>query len=159
MNPLRPLIYTITALAAMSALPARAQNVVADLDRIAQVLAQAGYEPKLTKKDDEEFIAAYLDGYEFLILPYGCNESKRECRSIQFFIAFDPPKSPSLEAMNLYARENRWGRIYLDRDGDPAIEFDLDLEKGGMSEELFLDNLSYWATAVQAYAQFVFEKD
>lgn len=159
MNYLRPLFSAVAALALMLGQPAHAENVVADLDRIERLLAEAGYEPKLTANAGEEFIAAYLDGYEFLILPYGCNESKRDCRSIQFFIAFDPPESPGLEAMNAYARENRWGRVYLDQDYDPALEFDLNLEKGGMSEELFLDNLAYWESAVVAYARFVFKKD
>ncbi len=113
MNSVRPVFDAVAALAVMVGQPAHANpaptdNVVADLGRVERLLAKAGYKPRLTTKAGEKFIAADLDGYEFLILPYGCNESKRDCRSIQFFIAFDPPEGPSLEAMNAYAREHRW---------------------------------------------------
>jgi hypothetical protein len=41
--------------------------------------------------------------------------------------------------MNLYAARTRWGLSYLDHEGAPTIEMDLDLENGGLSEELFID--------------------
>jgi len=152
----RPAVNLLAALAATYAQPAFASNVVADVDHIAHVLEHAGYTPELGSNAGEQFITAKLDDYQFLLLPFGCDDAKRNCRSVQLFIAFDPPKSPSLEAMNAYARENRWGRVYLDKGGDPTLEFDLNLEQGGMSEELFLDNIAYWEAVVQAYAKFVF---
>ena len=146
----------VAALFALIGGPAFATNILADVDHIAGVLERAGYAPELGTNAGERFTAARTNGYKFLILPQDCDEARINCRSVQFYIAFNPRQSPSLEAMNAYARDNRWGRIYLDRDGDPALEFDLDLERGGMSEDLFLDNLAYWEAAIQAYAKFVF---
>ncbi len=159
MVAIRALLKILVILSALGGQPALASNVVADVDRIAESLTRAGYNPQLSSNAGERFIKAQLNGYEFLVLPYGCDEAERNCRSVQFFIAFDPANSPSLEAMNAYSRENRWGRVYLDQDGDPALEFDLDLEKGGMSEALFLDNVAYWEAIVQSYAKFVFGKE
>ena len=148
--------WLMAALFSLTSAPALASNIVADVDHIAGVLERAGYAPELGANAGERFITAQANGYKFLVLPLGCDDNKSNCRSVQFFISFNPQSSPSLEAMNNYARENRWGRIYLDKDGDPALEFDLDLERGGMSEELFLDNLAYWEATIDAYAKFVF---
>jgi len=152
----RTAIIALAAMLGLLAQPSRASNIVADLDQVAMTMKKAGYQAELASNLGERYLTAELDGYKFMVLPYGCDESKRNCKSLQFFIAFNPETSPSLEAMNAYARENRWGRVYLDKDGDPALEFDLDLEKGGMSEDLFLDNVAYWEAIVQAFARFVF---
>lgn len=61
--------------------------------------------------------------------------------------------------MNSYAAENRFGRIYLDKDRDPVIEMDVDLEAGGMSKELFMDNLAYWEAIMVGFAEFAYSKD
>lgn len=159
MVAIRSIVQILAASAVLLSNPALAANVVADLDRIAQTMERAGYQPEQGSSDGERYIKAKLDQYEFLVLPFGCDDTQRNCRSAQFFISFDPERSPSLEAMNAYSRENRWGRIYLDKEGDPALEFDLDLEEGSMSEALFLDNLAYWETVVQAYATFVFGEE
>lgn len=152
----RTAIIALAAMFGLNAQPSQASNIVADLDQVAIVMKKAGYQAELGSNLGERFLTAELDGYKFMVLPYGCDDTKRNCKSLQFFIAFNPESSPSLEAINAYARENRWGRVYLDKDGDPALEFDLDLEKGGMSEDLFLDNVAYWEAIVQAYAKFVF---
>lgn len=150
------LTLPIAVVISLISTPARSGNIVADVDQIASILERSGYAPEMGTNSGERFITAQTNGYKFLVLPQGCDDTKSNCRTVQFFIAFNPQISPSLEAMNSYARDNRWGRVYLDKDGDPALEFDLDLERGGMSEELFLDNLAYWEATVDAYAKFVF---
>lgn len=149
----------ISAVAALSATPVLARNVTADVDQIAKVMTAAGHSLEVKNNDGERFIMADGSGYKYAILPYGCDDKGKACKSVQFFIAFNPDKSPTLEAMNEYSRDHRWGRVYLDKDGDPALEFDLDLEQGGMTEELFLDNVAYWEAILESYAKFAFEKE
>ena len=149
----------LAAMAALAATPALARNVVADVDLIADVMKASGRTAEIKDVKGERFVSAEGGGYTYMILPFGCDDAGKGCKSVQFFIAFNPKTSPSLEAMNKYARDNRWGRIYLDKDGDPAIEFDLDLEKGGMSDALFLDNVEYWEAILGAYAKWVFAKE
>lgn len=146
---------------ACSAVPgaALAGNVEADIDQIGGVMLGAGYKLQVREADGQRFLSVELPGTRFSILPFGCDEAGKSCKSVQFFAAFAPDTKPTLEAMNAYARNHRWGRVYLDREGDPAIEFDLDLEQGGMSEELFLDNVAYWEAVTEAYAKFVFGKE
>ena len=95
-----------------------------------------------------------MAGYNFIILPFSCDENGDDCKSVQFYTAFAADTDPTLEEMNNYASENRFGRVYLDQDGDPAIEMDIDLEAGGMSEALFMDNLAYWEAIMVNFAEF-----
>ena len=39
------------------------------------------------------------------------------------------------------------------------VEMDIDLEVGGMSRELFIDNIAYWDSIMVKYADFVFSND
>ncbi|MFM5953052.1 MAG: YbjN domain-containing protein [Novosphingobium sp.] len=155
----RSTLTSLALAAALVAAPALAKNVTADLDQVTEILKGAGYKVEMKDVKGDRFISVDMDDYHFLILPFGCDDKGKACKSVQFFAAFDPPTSPSLDAMNLYARDHRWGRVYLDKDNDPAIEFDVDLEQGGMSPELFLDNVAYWEAIVSAYSKFIFDKD
>ena len=146
------------ALLLAPAAPALAQNVTADHDQIAEVMKGAGYRAELKGEGAERYINSGAGGHSFSLLFYGCDNAGDNCKSVQLYAGFTAEKKPSLEAMNEYAAKNRWGRIYLDDDGDPCIEMDIDLEDGGMSKELFLDNLEYWEVIMNAFAAFAFSK-
>ncbi|MFM5947885.1 MAG: YbjN domain-containing protein [Novosphingobium sp.] len=156
---LRQTVILLGAIGLLSAAPTSAKNVTADVDQIAAVMKADGKQAEIKTAKSERYVSAVAAGYTYAILPFGCDDAGKNCKSVQFFIAFNPDASPTLEAMNTYARENRWGRIYLDKDGDPALEFDVDLEQGGMSQALFLDNVAYWEAILAAYAKWVFGKE
>lgn len=149
----------IACLAMVAAAPALAKNVVADVDQIASVMKAAGHKLEIKTADGERYISSETGGYKYALLFFGCDDAKKNCKSVQFYVGFTLKTKPSLDAMNTYAREHRWGRIYLDKDGDPAMEFDVDLEQGGMSDALFLDNVAYWEAIVAAFAKFVFGEE
>ncbi|QZD89657.1 YbjN domain-containing protein [Qipengyuania aurantiaca] len=149
----------VIAAGMLAASPLAAKNIVADVDQIANLLQAEGYKAKVEGTGGDRHIKTGMAGYSFLILPYDCNDKGDGCKSVQFYTAFTPKDKPTLEEMNTYAAENRFGRIYLDQDRDPAIEMDIDLEVGGMSKELFLDNLLYWEAVMVGFAEFSFKKD
>jgi hypothetical protein len=140
----------------VAASPAHGRNVVADQEQIRDVLQEAGYRAQLERGEEGRYIISSSGGDTFVVLFYGCDEKDENCKSVQLYAGFDPAISPSLEAMNAYARDNRFGRVYLDNDGDPCIEMDIDLEAGGMSRELFLDNIAYWEAILGGFSEFVF---
>jgi hypothetical protein len=152
----RLLLILISALGAALASPALAKNVTADIDQIAALLKKDGETVEVKAVKDDPYIRVTGKGYGYSIFTFGCDDAFKNCKSVQFYAAFNPKVSPALEAMNDYARENRWGRVYLDKESDPAIEFDVDLEMGGMSEALFLDNVAYWEAILDRYGNFVF---
>ncbi|UOR14769.1 YbjN domain-containing protein [Qipengyuania aquimaris] len=155
--------YAITgaigAAAFLAATPLAAKNITADLDQIAGLLKEEGYQAKIDESEGQRWIESGMSGYTYLILPFGCNDAGEDCKSVQFYVSFVPQTKPTLEEMNTYAAENRFGRVYLDNDGDPVIEMDIDLEAGGMSKELFIDNLAYWDAIMVAFGDFAFSKD
>lgn len=143
---------------ALAALPASAQTIVAEAGQIAAVLKDKGYKAEL-KVDSagDPYISSGSGGYSFAIFFYGC-EGGANCKTVQLFAAFDTARRPDLEKMNEYARTKRWGRVYVDTSDDPAIEMDVDLEDGGMSRELFVDNLEYWDSVMQAFGEWSFDQ-
>lgn len=63
--------------------------------------------------------------------------------AIQLSTGFSMKQGPSLEKINEWNRTKRFARAYLDKEGDPRVEVDLDLEGGateGAIKELFRTN-------------------
>lgn len=139
---------------------AAAKNVTAEAAIVAQTMQAAGYQASIEKLSNGlPFIQSGAGGYPFRVFFLGCDSDGKDCKWVQFFAGFRSDKSPSLEQMNAYARDNPWGRIYIDEEDDPVIELDVDLEAGGMSPELFIDNVAYWQSAMGRFAKFVYEND
>jgi hypothetical protein len=140
--------------------PAQAENVTADPERIAQVMTAAGYQAEVVREEGvAPGIAAISRGYNFIILFYGCDAANENCKTIQFFSGFETEAPPTLQELNDFSRDLRFGRVFLDRAGSPVIEMDVDLEDGGISEELFLDNLEYWELALHTFGDFSFSEE
>lgn len=152
-----PLAAAALALSAFAS-PAVAANVVADSQQIAALLKDKGYKAEIkTDGAGDPYIRTASGGYNFSIFFYGCDKGT-QCKSVQFYAAFTPATKPTLQEMNEYAGQNRWGRVYLDKDGDPVIEMDVDLEQGGMSEALFVDNFQYFEAVANKFSEFAFKK-
>lgn len=153
-------VFAAAAAASLAAAsPASAQNVTADVDQIAEVMRAEGFQAKIDEENDYRFITSGMSGYNFRVLPYGCEDDGSACKWVQLRAAFAPDTKPTLAEINQYAADNFFGRYYLDGDKDPVIEMDIDLEAGGMSRELFVDNLAYWDSAMSKFAEFAFSKD
>ena len=146
------------ALLAAAPLPAHAQMVEARYDQVMSALEETGFATAMRGEGADRFIVSNNEeGYSFAVFFFGCDDQGEDCKTAQFYAGFEPETSPTLEQMNDYAGANRWGRIYLDAKGDPTIEMDVDLEDGGMPRILFMDNVEYWATVMNAFGDWVFE--
>lgn len=153
------LIAAALATPALAA-PALARNVTADPELIAEVMQKAGYRTEVIGKQGEErYIRSGVGGHTFGVIMFGCDDTGEACKTIQLYAGFATDDPPSLELMNAYAAQKRWGRVYLDDEDDPVIEMDIDLEDGGVSEELFLDNLEYWEVVINQFATFTDTKE
>lgn len=74
-----------------------------------------------------------------------------DLRSIQFHAAFDGG-NVALEKVNEWNRTKRFSRSYLDDEGDPHLELDLDLS-GGVSTERIRDFLRTSRTSFDAWCR------
>ncbi len=136
----------IAVLASAWAMPAQAQMVNAqEPNSVVSALLDAGYSAKLgTDAVGDPMITSSVGGTSFQIFFYNCVQHKA-CATVQFHSGYDL-ENPGLELINNWNRTQRFARGYLDKENDPILEMDLDLDDGGMSRLLFIDNIEFWST-------------
>jgi len=146
----------IVAAAGAWALPAQAQMVTAqDPGTVVQALQKAGYAAKLgTDKVGDPMITSGVSGTTFQIFFYNCRDHK-QCATVQFHSGYDLKESIGLERINEWNRSQRFGRAYLDKENDPILEMDVDLDDGGISQPLFIDNMEFWASVLAKFEQHI----
>jgi hypothetical protein len=125
---------------------------------LARVLQAMGYRAEMTKDNSgDPMIKSTASGSEFAILFYGC-KSNRNCTTVQFFGGFKDPDNGSLSALNKWNADNRFGRAYQADSGSARIEYDLDLDMGGMSAALFRDNVEVFVALLDRYSKYVYNQ-
>ncbi|HEX8468049.1 MAG TPA: YbjN domain-containing protein [Allosphingosinicella sp.] len=148
--------WTIAIAAAGIAMPAQAQLVSAKKpDSLVKALQAAGYSAKLEKDGTgDPMIASAANGHPFRVIFYGCKANK-DCATITFAAGYDKKSETSLASINEWNRKNRFGRAYLDDEGDPLLSMDIDLDDGGVSPALFTDNLEFWTAVSGAFQKHI----
>jgi len=153
----------LAAAAAMGgfALPAQAEMVRAqDPQSVVNAMQGAGYMAKLgVDKVGDPKIDSGVSGSKFTVFFYNCTDNKA-CATVQFHAGYDMSTALSLERINEWNRSQRFGRAYLDKEGDPVLEMDLDLDDGGLSAALFVDNLEFWNAVIGKFERHIgFRRD
>ncbi|GGD92140.1 hypothetical protein GCM10011515_09780 [Tsuneonella deserti] len=147
----KPVCALLAALASVAAMPASAAEVRAqDVASVVTAMKKAGYKADLTQDGvGDPMITSALDGTKFVVLFYNCTEHV-DCRTIQFSTGYTG-SSADVNDMNKWNSSQRFGRAYIDDEGDPALQMDIDLDDGGISQALFEDNLEFWASLVPRF--------
>ena len=148
--------WILAAIAASWALPAQAQMVRAqDPDSVVEALQAGGYAATLgTDKLGDPMITSSTGGTAFQIFFYNCTDN-RACATVTFHSGYDLDDQVSLERINEWNRAKRFGRGYLDREDDPILEMDVDLDDGGLSRPLFIDNLEFWTSVLADFERYI----
>lgn len=128
-------------------LPARAESGVIDtlsMESVTEALKGDGYaaETEPGENGKESTVLWKLNGSKCHIMPYD------DGHSIQFYVCFSGT-SATLEKVNDWNRNKRFSRSYLDDEGDPCLELDLDLA-GGITKDRLLD---YFKTCSVSFEQ------
>jgi hypothetical protein len=153
---MRSRYLTLTALLAAWTAPAQAQMVTAqDPGSLVRALQAGGYAAKLgTDKVGDPMITSGVAGTTFQIFFYNCTDHQR-CATVTFHSGYDLNASPGIERINEWNRGKRFGRAYLDKEADPILEMDVDLDDGGVSPLLFIDNIEFWASLLGDFEKHV----
>ena len=140
------------ALAARS----HAQTVKAqDPESIAAAMKSAGLGATVgTDGVGDPMISSAHKGTQFKILFYNC-VGKRNCATIQFHSSYELGTAVTLDKINNWNRTQRFGRAFLDTAGDPVLQMDLDLDDGGLSRALFVDNLEFWTSVLERFEEHI----
>ena len=144
------------AMALAAAAPASAQLVKAqDPDTLVRALQNGGYQAKLgVDKVGDPMITSGYSGTTFQIFFYNCTNHK-ECATVQFHSGYHLEKPVTLETMNAWNQSQRFGRGFLDKVNDPILEMDVDLDDGGLSPALFIDNIEFWTSILTRFEQHI----
>ena len=121
---------------------------------IAAILRSEGLEARLGADScgDPKSESA-SQGVSWVVYFFEC-EANANCRSIQFAAAFDVEPGLPPESVAEWNRAHRYGKVYLDEEGDPFFEMDVNLD-GGVAEANFRDNLYLWNDVLGAFLQHI----
>jgi len=100
------------------------------IDDLAELMEGEGYAVEV---NNENFVQWKVDGYRCQV--FVADDSQ----AVQFHVSFSDGNA-TLKKVNLWNATKRFSRTYLDEDGDPHLELDLDLA-GGVTRERIVDYL------------------
>lgn len=109
---------------------------------IVAAMQDYGVRAKLGEDDlGDPQIDSALAGANFQVRFYDCEKAR--CASLQFLSGFDLEEEMSLEDVNDWNRTMRYGSVYLDDEGDPYLQMDVDVTRG-ISKEQFAEWVAVW---------------
>ena len=136
--------------------PVQAQSVMATNPiSVVQALQSAGY-PAALGRDEQGApkIDTSAGGTSFIVYFFDCTNG-RDCRAVQFHSSYES-EAPALETINRWNRDYRYTRAFVTADGNPALEFDINLDAaGGMSRRLFLDSLDLYVSLLPQFERLI----
>jgi len=122
-----------------------AQEVLSEVstEQLKKMLEGMGYEVEQPKEDLLRFA---IEGHTAVI--------SNKKTNIQFYSFFKKKKTMDLKKINEWNATKRFSRVYLDRDGDAVIEWDVDLE-GGTTAGALKESIRTYRFGVIAFVQFL----
>ena len=143
----------LAAALALSAAAAPAQ-VVGDPEVIALLMGEHGLPVVAgTHPDGTPELQSRVDGTRFRVLFYGCEAGP--CETVQFTTGFDLDRPMTAARINAWNRERRFGKAFLDGDGDPFVEMDVNLYGEGVGRRNFDDTLDLWRQVLSDFRIFI----
>ena len=134
-------------LALSSSAPLSAQDLVTagDPGKILEIARGFGSAELETDGNGDPVIRGRMDGTRYSVSFYGCKDGA-DCTTIQFWTWLDAPSDP-LGAVNTWNRDFRFGKAFIDADGDVIIEWDVNLW-GGVSPRNLDDTFDWWRSVM-----------
>jgi hypothetical protein len=132
------------AVALLFATPAWSQASIESLDgqRVQRMLGDLGFTGSELDADDDVIVR--MQGYRVLIL---VGSNKGTSLMARFAVS---GSTATLASMNEWNRTKQYSRAFLDADGDPVLESDLDLE-GGVSQARVEDFLRTYNDSLRLF--------
>jgi hypothetical protein len=115
---------------------------------VLDALAAAGYPGKLDKMDSgRTSIAVKVSGLNTFIDFYDCADDMTDCYTLLFNVSLDLKDGTSLDDANKWNSDQITGRVWLDKNNDPTLDFAVSTFKG-MSADTFEQNVKLWDTKI-----------
>ncbi|NBO20480.1 MAG: YbjN domain-containing protein [Rhodobacteraceae bacterium] len=111
---------------------------------IAALMQGAGLQAEIDKDPSgDPLIKSAVQGANFNVLFYGCTAGK-DCTSVQFFSCFKLDKPATLDVINKWNVEMRYGKAILDESQNACLQQDINMAAGIAPDTMnnILDNWS-----------------
>lgn len=122
------------------------------IDSIIEIARNFGSATFQTQANGNPRVSGRIDGVPYFAFFQNCSTS-RDCQDVNFFAGFLDAKVP-IEQINEWNRTKRFGRAYLDPDGDAVIEMDVNLQAGVSSDNISA-TFNLWRLMLVQFSQFV----
>lgn len=134
---------------------ATAQSMVdgTSIDEIANIARGYGSVSVETASSGNPMISGKIDGVSYYVFFRNCSEAHTDCEDLNFYAGFLDNKQ-SLDAINAWNRDKRFGRAYLDRDLDAVIEYDVNLEYG-ISRQNLDSSFGVWSLLLRQFSDHI----
>lgn len=107
-----------------------------------------------TDSDGDPKIASRVSDSTYSVYFFGCDDGK-DCTSIQFGAGYNLTIGMKAATINEWNRKKRFAKAYLDDEGDPFLEMDVNLDFEGVGDENFADTLDLWRLLVEDFEEFI----
>lgn len=115
----------------------------ATLENVSAMLREAGYRAEaVVPEKGDRYVRSGAQGTGFRAYLYTCDKAGA-CEDLQFSAGFDLPNGLAAEKVNDWVRRKRYTRVWLDKEGDPYIEMDINLD-GCVTPANVVANLRMW---------------
>ncbi len=118
----------------------------ANIRSIIAYLQKEGFRAKLIADDGQPYVESASNGAKFYVYLQNCKE-KRDCQDVMIRSSYEKDKQDpvKLEAINMFNRDHRWVRAYLDKEGDPVLEYDVLFTDQLIDEKMFGEAVTVWS--------------
>jgi putative sensory transduction regulator len=125
-----------------------------DPQSVLDELSSLGYPGKLGKLDNgRPTISVRVAGFDTYIDFYDCADDMTECYTLLFSATADMKSGTTLDKANQWNSDKITGRVWLDKDNDPTIDFSLSTY-AGVSTDVFDQNVKLWADDIDEFKSY-----
>jgi hypothetical protein len=134
--------------------PAHAQTIVdaTNPDEIVNIARGYGSASLETQNNGDPKITGRIEGVTYQVFFMNCTDNAN-CEDLNFYAGFLDNKQ-TLDVINAWNRDKRFGKAYLDADLDAVIEFDVNLEHGVTRENLDAA-FGLWSLILDQYTTYI----
>lgn len=126
-----------------------------DPAQIMKAMQEYGFTVSMEKDSDgDPKIVAQISRTKFRVYFFGCTNNI-DCGSLHFRAGYDMDGVMSALKVNEWNREKRFTKAYIDEEGDPFMEMDVNLDYDGVGAQNFEDTLDWWRLLVEDFEDFI----
>lgn len=124
-----------------------------DVEAIATIARDYGTAEVDKDSTGDPLVTGEMGGTNYAVFFYGCTDGA-DCQTIQFYAYWVLNDGIDVDSLNTWNREKRFAKAYLDDEGDPTLEYDVNLY-AGVSETNLSDTFDWWRVVMEAFEEHI----